>query len=339
MKKNLLLAAVSSLVVLLAVELSLRANLIPNEFYLKMKEAVPRGEARRRLLVLGDSFAADWKAEERLNTILERRLLEKGFRVLNLARGGYGPNEYLFQMKTFGLPYRPDLVLLFYYVGNDLTDVQYALKARETRSRRERMRDVLRPYLHHVYLYHFYKEFEIAWHDYRMKDWSKFEDQGYSEEILALVRERKINYNFLGKSQRADHFLSNVLMETAENMQAWEECMKLLDEIHGLCEGVGAKLMIVVIPFSTQVNDRQFWLFEGMKFILDERMMISERPQDLMRAFCEERGIAYLDLLPYFRQRKEEDFFRPTDPHFNSQGDTFAAELVYRHLEENGLLE
>jgi hypothetical protein len=339
MKKNLLLAMISSLIALFTIELALRTNLIPNEFYLKMKESVPQGETKGRLLILGDSFAAAWNSEERLTDMLERRLLEKNFRILNLARGGYGPFEYTSQLKTFGLAFRPDLVLLFYYAGNDLTDVQYAMKKRESSPSRTKLQNAFRPYLHHVYLYHYYKEFEAALHDYRMKDWSKFEQEGFPEEILTLVKERKINYNFLSKSRSTEHFMSNALMETEENMRAWDTCVALFDEIHGLCRERGSTLVIVVLPFSAQVNDHQFWLFEGMKFTIDERMLTEQPPQDLMRAYCEDRGIPCLDLLPSFRERRDEDFFRPTDPHFNDEGDKLAAELVYRFLEEHGHLD
>jgi hypothetical protein len=30
---------------------------------------------------------------------------------------------------------------------------------------------------------------------------------------------------------------------------------------------------------SAQINDHQFWLLEGMKFTVDGRMLVSQRPQ------------------------------------------------------------
>jgi hypothetical protein len=338
MKKNLLLAVFSSVMTLLAIEICLRNNLIPNDFYSKMKEIVPDGGERKRVLFLGDSFAADWKEEERMNDILEQRFLEKKFRILNLARGGYGPLEYAFQFKTFGMAYRPDLVILFYYAGNDLTDVQYELSRKKSPTE-EKFKDSFRPYVHHIYLYHFYKEFETAWQSSRMKDWSKFANRGFSQEILDLVTQRKINYNFLDKSQRPEHFQNNVFVETEENLEAWEKCTQYLAEIHELCEGIHSQFVIVIIPLTTQINDHQFWLFQGMKFTVDERMLTSERPQELMIAFCGEKGIPCLDLLPRFREHRDEDFFRPYDVHFARNGDEFAAQLVYDYLEENGFLD
>jgi hypothetical protein len=44
--------------------------------------------------------------------------------VLNAAISGTGPFEYLAEMKAVGTSFKPHVVLLSYYVGNDLTNVQ-----------------------------------------------------------------------------------------------------------------------------------------------------------------------------------------------------------------------
>ena len=45
----------------------------------------------------------------------------------NLASSGFGPVNYLEMLKEFGVKYQPDLILLNYFVGNDLMDTHFTL--------------------------------------------------------------------------------------------------------------------------------------------------------------------------------------------------------------------
>jgi hypothetical protein len=74
-----------------------------------------------KLLVIGDSF---FLPKSLLGTLLSRDLGSYDVAVLNAATSGTGPFEYLEEMKTVGTEFKPDVVLLSYYVGNDLTNVQ-----------------------------------------------------------------------------------------------------------------------------------------------------------------------------------------------------------------------
>jgi hypothetical protein len=338
MVKNLLLLTLTIIVTLFMIELGLRINLIPNEFYQQMRGAIPDGVERSRLLILGDSFAQNWNTGISMYEIIADELTKRGVRILNLAKGGMGPYEYLSELETFGNNFKPDLTILFYYAGNDLTNIQYRSRFKQV-TVKERFKDFFRPYLRRIYLYHFYKRAEkiLIWSS--RKDWSKFEDKGYSREVLELIQRRLINYNFLGYGlQHQNYFLDNILIETVENQKAWEDCKDIISEIDLRCREMDSKFLIVIIPHSTQINDHQFELFESLQFVVDERLNISRRPQALMESFCEEMEIPCLGLLLYFRERKREDFFRKYDDHFNGIGDRFAAEIVTQYLDSSGFL-
>ncbi len=338
MKKNLLISAASILLTLILIELGMRVNLIPNDFYTRMQGVKPEVEETMRVLVIGDSFAQDWGTGSSMYEIIARELSKRGIRVLNLADGGMGPYEYASELKTFGHNFQPDLTILFYYVGNDLTNVQYKPRFRQMTAG-DRIKDAIRPYLRRMYLYHFFKKVEKALILSREKDWSQFEDQGYSAEVIELIRRRKINYNFLGYGLRSqNYFLDNILMETDENRRAWRTSRGLLAEIDETCRNMDSELLVVIIPHSTQINDHQFPLFKSLKFSIDERLTNSDRPQTLMTDFCDELGVPCLDLLPYFKERQDEDFFRRYDDHFNEKGDRLAAEAVLGVLGSEGFL-
>jgi len=85
----------------------------------------PRDYARapgvRRLLVLGDSFveALQVDLDETFTARLEQRL---GIEVLNAGVSGYSTDNELRAFLADGRRYRPDAVLLLFFVGNDVLD-------------------------------------------------------------------------------------------------------------------------------------------------------------------------------------------------------------------------
>ena len=89
--------------------------------------AIQKGPGLFRVLVLGDSHTAGYVDNaENLCALLEaslsRRLAADGRRaeVLNGGVDGYGPRDYLRWYRENGAQLQPDLVLVVYYVGNDL---------------------------------------------------------------------------------------------------------------------------------------------------------------------------------------------------------------------------
>ncbi len=103
----------------------------------------PPGE--RRLVILGDSFAAgmSFPYEQTLAGRLERWLSREGetWRVVNLSVGDWGNVQQLRTLREHGLAYSPDAVLLQLFPFNDLCNDAQELM--DTCS----LRDYLRPYL------------------------------------------------------------------------------------------------------------------------------------------------------------------------------------------------
>jgi hypothetical protein len=81
-----------------------------------------------RILVLGDSFveAEQVDDQERFVTRLEAILNEAGgptrYEVIDGGCGGWGTAQELLYLRGQGLAYQPDLVLLAFFVGNDVGD-------------------------------------------------------------------------------------------------------------------------------------------------------------------------------------------------------------------------
>lgn len=86
------------------------------------REFPPKG-AKKRLLVVGDSFVMgnNVKPDETLPSQLQRLLPE--WEVFNLGVLGYGPDQELLRLQQDGLPLQPDAVLLCLFPGNDFHDL------------------------------------------------------------------------------------------------------------------------------------------------------------------------------------------------------------------------
>ncbi len=84
---------------------------------------VGKPEGRERILVLGDSFAWGYNVtnEDTFSRVAERKLRAANFEVdiINASVSGWGTDQqYLFLLRE-GLRYRPDIVVLALFVGND----------------------------------------------------------------------------------------------------------------------------------------------------------------------------------------------------------------------------
>src|SRR5919108_5792949 len=85
-------------------------------------------EGTFRILALGDSYTEGVQVslEQTFPYILEERLnSEKSgvrFEVLNLGVSGFGTAQEYLTLKHYGLEYKPDLVILNFFIGNDVRD-------------------------------------------------------------------------------------------------------------------------------------------------------------------------------------------------------------------------
>jgi hypothetical protein len=124
-------------------------------------------------------------------------------------------------------------------------------------------------------------------------------------------------------------------METPDNMKSWEKVKQLLAEIHDICNSLQSLLILVIFPGSIQVNDSHFEFYKKLTLNLDARTLQLAKPQRLLVEFCANRYIACLDLLPAFKSRKDEEFYRDKDDHLKEKGARVAGHLILDFLLSN----
>ena len=103
---------------------------INNEGFRDINHAVAKGPETFRVVVLGDSNAEAFQVrqEDTFWSVLERRLQScpwlsrRPVEVLNFGVSGYSTTQELLTYEKFARKYRPDIVLLAFFIGNDLRE-------------------------------------------------------------------------------------------------------------------------------------------------------------------------------------------------------------------------
>lgn len=307
----------------------------------------------RRVLVLGDSFLTDWPVEHCLFKDLERYCGQREIGLVNRAWGGFGPYEYLDQIESVGPDFKPGLVLLFYYAGNDLTDVQY--RDVETPHRRgdenesspsaaaaapARLADLL--------LGAFMGSARAASpSDPASFDWEAYAEHGIDRQLIEWAQNRIRHPNRIGREYvnpwllemamaHASFLTDNILMDRPENRGASKKIRALLGRIDDAARDLDAQLCVVAIPSTVQVDRSHYDFYLKATFDVNERLLTSTAPQDLLAGFCRDRAIASIDLLPLFKAHPDPSaLYWECDDHLSETGHVLAFDALRSQFLDN----
>ncbi len=309
-------------VVILGLEVCLRFGLVESEAYRNDALLAGMGEGRR-VLILGDSFSLE--SEGSFADLLREHLAAKGIVTLNLARSGSGPQAYLEMFRRYGQRFQPDLVIVNFFAGNDTSDTLYNIDRYEGYEQ-ETKRLISKSYVGSLLLEMRARMITrrrlAAIEAYRKED---------SEPSIGDVP----NPFFLELSlHHPDYFQTNLLLDSRGARRSWEANEESLLAISTMAAAASSAVLMNILPSTVQVNESHYAFFEGLGFTLDPEFLSSNLPQDLLMQFCERNRIPCLDLLPHFREHRDQEFYEPNDNHWNDKGDRFAFDLVRQEVEE-----
>ena len=336
-------AAVGLFFLLVEVGLINGAPLLELESYLSNAGAPHK---KRRVLVIGDSFLERWPFRHHLKASMERYAASADFGAYVSADRGTGPVEYLARMKQLMPKIRPNLVIVFYYVGNDLTDV---LKAPDGDRggpppkapavvENEAARFPVKTAPAEKQIKMSSEEIEAAF------DWDAMRSRGISRDLIEMAKRRIKTPNSVDFALVNPHVLvfallfpesleENLLINTPQAQAAWKKTDKILQEMVALAKTRGAKMALVAIPGMAQVDPYFHELYRKARFKIDGRMLASTEPQRRLRDFCGKHGVQFLDLLPHFKGLPgRRGLYFKYDDHFTEEGHKQAFGLVKRHL-------
>lgn len=272
-----------------------------------------------RAVVIGDSFtfAVHVEQNEIFTEILEREI--SNFETINMGVGGYGNDQELLMLETKGLRYNPDLVILMFYVGNDIVDNtndngkpmfafdndSLTLTNVPPNIMHGPLGNIGRFFYDHSYLYRY-----------------------FSNKLYYCIKPPSLPY--------MDVYLTEYPPDFAYR---WELTKEILKATAKVSDENDSDFMIVIIPSAEQIYEERWQnILSYFKQDLNNNYTLS-KPNSILVKFCDENDIIVLDLLPEFEKHAENgEQLYLRDGHWNVAGNELAARLIYQKLYEENLL-
>jgi len=273
-----------------------------------------------RVLSLGDSFAmgVGVELEDTYVKILER-LLESAtagikFEVINAGVPGYNTVQELTYFQEEGLKLEPDLVLLNFYIGNDVhgnlrtqgSSIVVDGYLQNPVSPPGKLPRQLRFFLNrHSHLYLFIWPLQRQLFD-----------------PLMQYREKK-RWASWSSIYRVN--------EDQRTSAMWEKTRELLEEFARVRRH-RTKVAVIVIPELSQ-TDHSRWVTRFKDWETDRFDWQRDKSNKRIVRICKDLGIPVLDLLPAFTQAgSEKPLYFELDHHWTPSGNRLAAEAVHKFL-------
>jgi hypothetical protein len=283
-----------------------------------------------RIAVLGDSFAealqipveqAFWAVAEReLAGCPERRA--RPVEVLNFGVSGYGTGQQLLLLQDRVWAYEPDIVMLTFFSGNDISDNTYAL-GRMGAPYFVQTTDGLSLDISHIPPV----GLRQAW--FRALDYSR---------VLQLVEAGRQLYKRRGQATLDRELSGQVYLEHPEEAweDAWQVTEALIRRTHHEVSSRGARFLLVTLS-----NGEQVLPDPDARARLQQRLGVADLfyPERRLRQLAQATGFPVLTLAPELQRVAEErkvylHGFQANsgEGHWNAEGHRIAGDLIARFV-------
>jgi hypothetical protein len=275
-----------------------------------------------RIMIIGDSFTVGANVEERdaYPSVLEELLTQQvspKIEVINTGIGGHSPWQYAQYLEHYGLEFKPDLVVVGLFVGNDVIVDRFSLEQTQTavmgrRIRRESAADPLietKVFLYeNSHIARMYMNLGVPVNiDFRRQACDDF------IPIYITIQSRRLPVHLREMNE------SNAALAA----KSIEQIVRMSD----LATANGSELVVVLIPDENQLNpDLQKQVIEaGTEDDYDFSM-----PQSMLRDAFAAEDIPVIDLLRAFRDDPRCMYMNET--HWTPQGHKLAAQRIFYGL-------
>jgi len=305
----------NAIIVFLLLELVCRFGLIKNPAH-ERSQKIRAAAGSFKVMVLGDSFSLE--REGTVCQLLASDLRQRGFGVLNMGVEGTGPINYLQNLETYGRDYHPNLILVNYYVGNDLTDTLFG------EARRSGWKESVKRVIKWSYLG------ELV-----MQVRAQYAQRVRLAPVVQSIHDSRGSLPdtlnpFLVELARfyPDYLITNLLMENDDAKRAWALNETVLGQMKQAASKSGARLVIAVFPSTLQVNESHVPFYTNIGFRYDAHIADSRKPQETIASWCERESVLCLDLLPAFRSAQPHEYYLTNDDHWNDDGNRLAYQVL-----------
>lgn len=290
----------------------------------------PKPAGRLRVLGLGDSFVyGAVSVRDNFLRVAERtwndtQVSPQGIQMDILLMGvpGWSTENQLGYLKSEGLDLQPDLVLINFFVENDVTGIP--VRTRIIRGNAYPTTSPL-PVRNLLRKSHLFVMFEsLVWRGALKGNRNDpaagptADEAPISDTYLRIV-EKNLPVYLRGSDPKTEDL--------------WDLAIGYLEEVDAICTAEGVPWLLVLIPGEMQVDpDVRAQVLEGLA--ADPDAYDFESPQRRLLQWGEESRNTVLDLLPSLRREHlaQGRLFVPNDTHWNERGNAVAGEIIYHSL-------
>ncbi|MEA1885123.1 MAG: SGNH/GDSL hydrolase family protein [Thermotogota bacterium] len=302
----------------------------------------------KRILGLGDSFTFGCSVdyEYAYLTQLEKKLNNNGTKIeiIKAGVGGYGTDNEYYYLVNYGSKYKPDIVLVGFFAGNDVRDTMLGFYKYNTANGVTKWNETI------------LRSHGVIKNTEKNEAFSVFKSTAltlFPHSTRFFYGKYKIIKNKffgLGEGSQISNSQTNLTILNYETFykkkysddveRGWNETFDFLMRIKKLTEANNATLVVVIIPVSEQVH-KEDWGLRKMEYGLNENDFDLEKPQKKLIRFCEGNDVYYIDLLPKFKEKSMngDRLYYESDVHWNEKGHELAADIIAESLLKKNLLK
>lgn len=288
-----------------------------------------------RILVLGDSFM--WGIGVPQDRIfpkqLENNLKAMGVKaeVINSGVASYSATPELLWLENEGIKYKPDLVLLAFYTGNDVETPDFRPLYQPYFIQKEDGKLKLENYPASMEeVQKFFWKNKKSKNSYYWKNWLL-----HHSALCALVKSvAKTNPELMtfmvktGMSHKENTSIDNpLLMYKDYKTSSWERnfkwTAKLIEKMKEVSNSQGSAFLVMIVPEKYRI-DKKAWQSTKILFSLNSEYD-PDGPASAMMEEFEKNGIEAIDLAPILRKDASRKFYFRLDNHWNTNGHEKAA--------------
>ena len=237
--------------------------------------------------------------------------------LINMGISSTGPPDYLALVTDEVLALKPDMVLLSFFIGNDIKES----------SRDPQKRSIFSYFYLTSALYYLYKTTTGLSRNNLFTSYG--EGHAYCDSCSTFKPDEYVDI----EAKRSYVFQRG----NTDYLRHANDALAYMKDIENLCDHSGIRLVVALIPDEMQINQslrQQVISHAKVPAGKWDNLQPNQRVADELR----KEGVTVIDLLPAFAAfPKDTSLYRPNDSHWNIRGNRLAAEKLAEVLP--GLIE
>jgi hypothetical protein len=303
-----------------------------------LERPIEKPAGSERILLLGDSFveAMQVPIESTFARKLEAALTQPNapVEVLSMGVSGYGTASQYLWYREHGSAFKPDVVLLSFYPGNDVRNNSPTLEASlppqyDAAGKLQRVgnggkgaSDGTRGLLGRSEAYRYFRKFLLTRQPQvaeRLADWGLLNRAALRP--VPLVDGVPLDYWIYAADP------------PPQWREAWRHTEYLLDALRQAVEADGAKLIVMVVTAREQIYPADWEQLLQTYPAMQKVAWDVNGPERHVLDWCARTGVACIQLSPTFlTQRDQERLHFHFDGHWTAAGHALAAQTVANYL-------